>query len=393
MSAPEKIQFFDQFRAAVADGTFVRLNLGHPLRHDDAVRNIFVRPVQLREGLHLSFTYRHARKDVVKNLVPEEAYTLLEELIGLNFANAFLSLTTATFQLTLRKGRSARLISGRPEVEAAPNLSHDRSKERTVSVQAPWLRELGITNMDGSVRPTMEAKYRQIHRFVELLGPLLVEARLLDGERPLRVTDMGAGKGYLTFALHEHLRAVAKRPVATRGVELRAELVDQANAVARQLHCEGLEFTAGTITDLALSDSDVVIALHACDTATDDALAKGIHAGATLIVVAPCCHKEIRPQIVPPPVLLPGLRHGILLEREAEFVTDALRAALLECAGYEPRVMEFISPEHTSKNLMIVGIKQADRADTQGRTRVQDLARFYGIREQRLAHRLGISLI
>ena len=250
-----------------------------------------------------------------------------------------------------------------------------------------------IPNPDGTIRPSMEAKFRQIHRFVELLSPLLTEARLLAGEHPLRVTDMGAGKGYLTFALHEHLRSVALRPVSTRGVEVRTDLVEHTNAVVRRMRWEGLEFVPGSIAGTPLDRTDVVIALHACDTATDDALARGIDAGATLLVVAPCCHKEIRPQIVPPAVLAGALHHGILLEREAEFLTDALRAALLECAGYEPRVFEFISPEHTSKNLMIVAIKREATVDTKARTRVQELARFYGVKEQRLAKRLGISLI
>lgn len=392
MSIPEKVQFFDQFRAAVEAGTFVRVNLGHPLR-EDGVRNIFVRPVQLRDGLHLSFTYRHERRDVVKNLPPEEAYSLLDELIGNSFANAFLSLTTGTFQLTIRKGRPPRLVRGRAEVAAPPSLAHDRPKERVVSPQAPWLQDLGVANPDGTIRPSMEAKFRQIHRFVELLAPLLAEARLLDGEQELRVTDMGAGKGYLTFALHDHLRTVAQRPINVRGVEVRPDLAAQAHAVAQRLESKGLEFVPGTIADTELDRTDVVIALHACDTATDDALARGINAGATLLVVAPCCHKEVRPQLVAPPVLEPMLRHGILCEREAELVTDALRAALLECVGYEPRVFEFISPEHTSKNLMIVAIKRAATVDTRARTRVQELARFFGIREQRLARRLGISLI
>ena len=393
MTVPEKVQFFDQLRGAVTAGTFVRVNLGHPLRDDDAVHNIFVRPVQLRDGLYLSFTYRHAKRDVVKNLVPDDAYILLEELIGGSFANAFLSMTTGTLQLTLRKGRSARLIPGRAEVAVVPSLTHDRPKERMVSQQAPWLKELGVTNPDGTIRPSMEAKFRQIHRFVELLSPLLAEARLLAGEHPLRVTDMGAGKGYLTFALHEHLRTVALRPVSTRGVEVRTDLVEHTNAVVRRLQFEGLEFVPGSIAGTPLDRTDVVIALHACDTATDDALARGIDAGATLLVVAPCCHKEVRPQIVPPAVLAGALQHGILLEREAEFLTDALRAALLECAGYEPRVFEFISPEHTNKNLMIVAIKRSATVDGKARTRVQELARFYGIKEQRLAKRLGISLI
>jgi hypothetical protein len=142
-----------------------------------------------------------------------------------------------------------------------------------------------------------------------------------------------------------------------------------------------------------LEKTDVLIALHACDTATDDALAKGIAAGARLLMVAPCCHKQIRPQLVPPPVLAPGLRHGILLQREADFVTDALRAALLEWAGYDTQVMEFIAPEHTSKNLLITAVKRTARYDRDAAAeRVRALAAFYGIREQQLAAKLGFDL-
>ncbi len=393
MSAPEKIQFFDRLREAVTKGTFIRLNLGHPVRADDSVRNIFVRPVQLRDGLHLSFTYRHSKRDVVKNYSPDDAYTLLDELIGNGFSNAFLSLTTGIAQLNIRKGRSSRLVLGPAEADVAPDLAHDQAKQRTVDPKTAWLQELGVTNSDGSIRPSMEAKFRQIHRFVEVLGPWVTDARLLAGERPLRVTDMGAGKGYLTFALHEHLRAIAQRPVHTRGVEVRTDLVEHANAIARRQRYEGLEFIAGNIADLPPFKADLVMALHACDTATDDALAKGIAGGATLLVVAPCCHQEIRPQLVPPPVLESALKHGILKEREAELVTDALRAALLESAGYEPKVFEFISPEHTSKNLMITAIKKTQGADPTATNRARDLARYYGIKHQRLARHLGVSLL
>jgi hypothetical protein len=165
---------------------------------------------------------------------------------------------------------------------------------------------------------------------------------------------------------------------------------------ARKHQLPGLHFQEGQIADSPLPPADILIALHACDTATDDAIFRGIRAGASLIVVAPCCHKELRPQIQPPPVLRGALRHGILLERQAEFVTDALRAALLESAGYDARVFEFISTEHTNKNLMIAGIKRPTGAPAAAEPRLRaarDLARFYGIHEQRLAKHLGIDLL
>jgi SAM-dependent methyltransferase len=249
----------------------------------------------------------------------------------------------------------------------------------------------------------MEGKFRQIQKFVELLQHWLDAAQLVtpggshaggsSTRTPLTMVDMGCGKGYLTFAAHEWLQRRAPLPVEVLGVEDRPELVDLCNRVARKHQLTGLRFQVGKIAEFPPARLDILLALHACDTATDDAIAYGIRAEASLIVVAPCCHKELRPQLCPPPVLRDALRHGILLEREAEFVTDAFRAALLEWAGYETRVFEFISTEHTSKNLMIVGSKRRPRLSPEELAgRAGELAAFYGIKRQRLAGHLGFRL-
>jgi len=205
---------------------------------------------------------------------------------------------------------------------------------------------------------------------------------------------MGCGKGYLTFAAYALLRRAGWTEVTVRGIEARSELVELCQRSARECGFGGLQFEAGTIESTSLDRIDVLVALHACDTATDDAIAKGVQAGAALILVAPCCHKELRPQLRPPPVLAETLKHGILRERQAEFVTDALRAALLEWAGYDTKVFEFISTEHTAKNLMIAGIKRTYETHREELARhVRDLAAFYGIRSQRLAGQLGFDLV
>ena len=388
-----KTQFLERLQAAVADGTFVRLNLGGATGRDRSIRNLFVRPVKIRGELLLTFVYRHQTRDVTKNHPPADAYPLLDELIGNEFADAFLSTTTGTAHLNVRKGRNANLKLGPVEDTAPPDLEHDHRKARAVPTTGnTWLRDLGVTGLDDKVRAGMEAKYRQIHRFVELLAPLIREAGLPQDRIP-SVVDMGCGKGYLTFALHDHLRRVYERPVRVLGIEQRAELAEASNKVASERDLDGLQFMTGVIGSTVLQPTDIVVALHACDTATDDALAKGIEAGARLIVVAPCCHREVSAQLVPPPALTDALRHGILHQREAEFVTDALRAALLEAAGYEARVFEFISPEHTSKNLMISAVRRTAPHDTAEATRrAVALAAFYGIRNQRLAYLLRIPL-
>jgi hypothetical protein len=205
---------------------------------------------------------------------------------------------------------------------------------------------------------------------------------------------MGCGKGYLTFAAHDYFNLVEHRPANVRGIESRPELVGLCNTVARETGRPRLEFVGGTIASATFATLDVLIALHACDTATDDALAKGVQAGATLLVVAPCCQKEVRPQLTAAPVLAPALRHGIFQERHAEFATDALRALLLEWAGYDTKVFEFISTEHTAKNLMIAATKRSpgEARSEEAAARVRELAAFYGIKSQALARHFGFLL-
>jgi len=394
VAADAKQEWMDALMAAHADGTLVKVTLGAPRRPDTAARRFLARPVSLRSGLRLQCVWQLPTHDVTKNLEPGEGLARIRELLGTDYCVANLFTTQRTAQLEFRRGRSGRVLYSAAPPSAAPSALHDRAKARTVSPGQAWLQLLGVTTPDGRVCKGQEDKFRQIHRFVEILDPLLEEAGVAEAEggAPLRIWDMGCGKGYLTFALHEHWRARRERPVRTVGVEIRQALVDEANRVARESGCEGLEFRQGEIAATSGQAVDVLVALHACDTATDDALAAGVAAGAALMVVSPCCHREIRRQLVPPPVLSGALRHGILREREAEFVTDALRAALLEWAGWHPAVFEFISPEHTGKNLMIAALRRGCPDREAAARRARELAAFYGVRRQRLAEALNFPL-
>ncbi|HTH47591.1 MAG TPA: SAM-dependent methyltransferase [Candidatus Limnocylindria bacterium] len=386
-------EFQSRLQEAVTDGSFVRLTLAGPLGDDPTLRQLLVRPVQLRAGPRLAFLWRHATRDVTKNHPAAEALARLAELIGAQFTTAHLFTTRATIHLELRPGRPPQLHAGPPTATTGtPPGGNDRDKSRPVPAPTGWLHTLGVTTAEGKVRAGMEAKFRQINRFVELLTPLLAEASL-PAEGPLGLVDMGCGKGYLTFAARECLGRFTTQPVQVRGVEARPELVALSNRAAREAGLDGLEFVAGNITDAPLAHTHILVALHACDTATDDALARGVAAGASLLLVAPCCHKEVRPRLTPPPAFAEALRHGIFRERQAEFLTDALRAALLEWAGYRTHVMEFISPEHTGKNLLITAVKRQHPSDREAAARsVRDLAGLYGLRRQALADRLGFDL-
>lgn len=383
----------DQVQKAWLAGELQRITLAGPRFRMKEVQQVNIRPVQLKDGVQLSFVYRHVSKDVTRNLSPEEGFTLITELIGTKFTHAYLQTPAGVAHLDYPVHRPPRIRYEKPVVRPPDPepLAHDRPKQRRVEATRPWLNALGVTTPDGAVCKGMEAKFRQIHRFVELLDHLLADAAL-PADAPVRVVDMGCGKGYLTFAAYEHLRK-SHGDVQVRGIETRPELVELTNCVAQESGFGGLGFVAGTIAGTPIETADIVIALHACDTATDDALAQGIAAGARLLIVAPCCHKEVRLRLTPPPVLADALRHGILLQREAEFVTDALRAALLEWAGYDTKVIEFISPDHTSKNLMIAGVKRTRPYDLEAAaSRTRELAAFYGLQEQHLAARLNFPL-
>lgn len=391
IAAQDKL--FDLFRDALARGAFVKLTVSRPRDAASDLKNVFLRPVQVKAGLLVAFTYRHATRDIFKNLPAEVALTEVANLLSASFRCANLFTTERTAELTIRDDDSARIALGKPVHAEAPSLEHDRAKPRNILPTEAWLRELGVTLPDGRVREAMADKFKQINQFVEVLRPLLAEAFAQGAAAPLTVVDMGCGKGYLTFAVSQLLEQMNFTGSRVVGIEARTDLVEEDNRVARACGFERLHFQAGTIASTALDTADALIALHACDTATDDALARGIGAGARLLVVSPCCHKELRPQIVAPPVLASSLRHGILLEREAEFATDALRAALLEWAGYDTKVFEFISTEHTAKNLMIAAVKGRQRGSREElAARVRQLAAFYGVRTQRLAELLGLNL-
>src|SRR5688572_12538444 len=385
-------EFFAVLSASVRDGTFARLTLGKPRGADPTLQKLLIRPVTLKSGPHLSLVWRHDQRDITKNLEPDEGVREIDRLIGTDFHSAHLATTRQSVQLEYNKKGEPRLSLG---LAAHPvvDQNHDRTKPRLLPVEAQgWLNALGVTTANGSIREGMADKNRQIHKFVEIISHLMAEVRLPE-DRPAEVVDMGCGKGYLTFAIHDYLDRVLKLSVRVCGVEARPELVALDNQIAHDTGRPKLSFVAGTIQDAHLPALDVLIALHACDTATDDAIARGIKADASLIVVAPCCQKEVRQQLRASPVLAPSLRHGIFQERHAEFATDALRALLLEWAGYETKVFEFISSEHTGKNLMIAATKRRGlaRGDAEA-GKVRELAAFYGVTHQSLARQLSFEL-
>jgi len=374
--------------AGVESGSFVKLTLGHAVDEQSPLRKLLFRPVTIRGERRCAVVSRFRTRDDTKNLPFPEALALAGARLETEFLSAHL--VTETEEVQLELGTKPRLRVIQADRQPA-SLEHDRPRDRWVDSSAPWLAALGVTDHDGKVRERMRDKFRQIERFVDLLAAAVRESQLDGARRPLTVFDMGAGKGYLTFAAYDYLRRVDNFEADITGVEIREDLVAQGNRVAAQCGFGGLRFVRGAIHETPPERADILVALHACNTATDDALAAAIRAGASVILTAPCCHKELRPQVDAAGdrgPLRDILRHGLFAERHAEIATDALRALLLERAGYRVRVSEFVSPEHTAKNVMISAIRRSETPESDPTAsfdrRIADLKLFYGIQHHRL---------
>lgn len=383
--------FLQRLADACADDSFARLTLSSPVDPDAAVQRIVARLVEIQGARCLSFTLREAKRDTTQNVPLAEVQTFVERELR-RFRAAMLATTDADWQLQLGDGDGAgKLIRHKPSQKSKPARAHDESKKTYLGADAlPWLQVLDLVDQQGRTKPKLADKKAQLDRYVEILAHLAQDCGWGAGEdQPaLRLVDVGCGKGHLTFAAWHLVANVLRRPVAALGVEARPELVEQANARAAAVGAQGLRFVAGDIGTAPLPAVDALVALHACNTATDHAIRRGIEARAKLVVVAPCCHQEVRPQLGSPAPLGPVLRHGFMAERMAEWATDGLRALVLEWAGYKTKVVEFVSSEHTGKNVMIAGVRDdAPRSDAQvaeARARIGAFKAFFGIGAQAL---------
>ncbi len=391
MSVENIEKFLAQLTLSLEKATFVKLTLGNYKGADAHLQKILVRLIQTKKGARLFFLYRQDTRDTAKNFDFAEGVEKVKEFLSKDFFSGHLFTVENDFQLEIgRKGKS-RLNVAKPTFKEKPPIDHNREKQVLVNPNSFYLKALGITTDKGEIRDKQHDKWRQINKFVETLGNLFDKSELKD-RKSLRIVDMGSGKGYLTFAAYDYFKNTRRIDVKITGVDTREELVELDNDIADASEFENLKFVKGYINDFDLQDVDILIALHACNTASDDAIFKGIRAGADLIVVAPCCHQEIRPQIKAPEFLSGIFRHGVILEREAETVTDGLRSLLLEKSGYSTRIFEFIATEHTPKNNMIVGTKHERKIDAEKTNeQIQAVKDFYGIKEQRLDTLLSAS--
>lgn len=377
-------QFLDTFQQAIETDQFDRLILSQYKGELEQLEKMTLRVIWLNEQKVLSCLYRYKTQDVTKNYPLTEALSQVTELLACcKQAN----LITTAEELQLKKNKKKVMLTRsktQPVVKSkTAEQGHDRVKQRYVDQDSVFLQHLGITDQQGQVIPSMARKWKQINKFVEIFSNALSQIKA--SQEGLRVVDFGSGKGYLTCALYDYMQKHGQTPWVT-GVELNPKMVEFCQKVADQSQFNQLDFFQGDVRTYEPEQLDVMIALHACDVATDFAIHTGIRLNAQIIMCAPCCHKELRPQLQAPKVLSPMLQFGIHAGQQAEMLTDTIRALLLKAYGYETKVFEFVALEHTSKNKMILAVKRKDEQepDQDVLNQIQALKEMYGIQKHSL---------
>jgi hypothetical protein len=323
---------------------------------------VTLRPVEIKGETHIQFAYYDDKKCITKNYANDALTENLDNLLQLSFKNFQVSSVTGEIQINIsQSGKS--LIHHKRAVRTieVSDTSHNRQKDLLLpeGKPDPYLQAIGFMTAEGHIRADKQKKFRQINEFLKLLKQT---GELEKFEKPfIDIVDYGCGNAYLTFGVYHYLNHILGKPARMVGVDLRGELLEKHTHIVRILGWENLTFESGAIADFVPSSPpDITLALHACDTATDEALAQGINQGSKIIISVPCCHHNLQEQLhrnAFPEVFRPVFRHGILAERQGDILTDSFRALILRIKGYQTDVLQFISSEHTAKNIMIRSIK------------------------------------
>jgi len=365
MSAVARISLEEAFSQALQyfkkPETISRVVLSGRRRNmQTSTERIDIRPVLIKETLHFQVSTSDGRAVTTKNYLPKELPFL--EFIHSGYANVLIEGFDESFSLRITK-KDEPLISI-TQGTGVTDLAHDRKKDRLLDSADPFLREVGISDASGRIKPSKSDKYRQVEEFLRLLAPTLsnaIEAGHIhqpSNSNPLIIVDLGCGHAYLTFATHQYLRRIGM-DVKVIGIDIRATSRDRNNEIAKKLGItDSIEFRAEEIAETTVNQADIAIALHACDTATDDAIAWAVKSDAKLMMIAPCCHHDIQSQLTQSPEPWSLItRYGIMRERLADLLTDSLRMQILKLRGYRVEAIEFVGGEHTPRNLMIRAVK------------------------------------
>jgi SAM-dependent methyltransferase len=369
----ERILASDTFIRAVFSGEQKGASVGW--------MKVVVRPVELKGQVHLQFSYFDEKKDVTKNYL-EDAPSKVYELLALPFRNIFVESSAGNVQVNFTKKGKALISSSQPS-ETTADLSHDRQKNRLLTDEnaAPFLKAVGIMTQDGRIKADMQRKYKQINEFLRLVDE--TASFPAESGQPFHVVDFGCGNAYLTFAIYFYLHEILKLEAHVTGVDVNADLIERYKHKTASLGWEHLSFQTGYIADYKTeARPHMVIALHACDTATDDAIAQGIRWNSKLIICAPCCQHDLQEQMARiqlPNQLSSVFQDGIFFERMGDILTDTFRATILRIMGYRTDVTQFVPIEHTAKNLMIRSVKISEPGNERWVEQYRKLKLFWNV--------------
>jgi SAM-dependent methyltransferase len=367
---------------ALDEEKFMRLTMkGRP--RDSAVpwRQVIVRPVLIKNDRHLQFSYFTEKQDITRNYRGSQASEKLDEILALPFNAISVQSTEQNLHVQItKKGKAIVHREKAPVSNPEPNLAHDLSKKLPLPADRPdpFLQAVGIMDEQGRIRPSMHGKFSQVNEFLKLLE----HTNELDKfeKSPVNILDCGCGSAYLSFAAYHYLNDVRGIPARLMGIDVNETLIKKDNAESEQLGYADACFQRSSIIDYEPEvPPDIVLALHACDTATDEAIAQGIRRQSRLVLCAPCCHHQLQEQLQTVELFEPVFRHGILKQRMGDILTDAFRALILRIMGYKTDVVEFVSPEHTDKNLMIRAVKRGQQDTAQFIQEYLDLKHYWGV--------------
>jgi len=363
---------------------FVRLVLSGRRRNmQTPAERIDVKPVLIKGEIKYQVLQSDGRAMTTKNYTPIEFLAL--NYLDSGFANILVEMKTGSISIRITKKGEALIHRTKDSFEV--DLSHDRAKSRLLDASDPFLIEIGISDASGKVKASKNDKYLQVEEFLRLLVPSLsaaIEAGHISkptDSAPLSIVDLGCGHAYLTFAAHQYLWSQGI-PVNIIGIDVRESARTRNNEIAEKLGIsKTINFLAEEISQTSLQSADVAIALHACDTATDDAISWAVTAGAKLALIAPCCHHDIQSQMVEIPEPWQMItRNGIMKERLGDLITDALRMQIMKLSGYRVEAIEFIGGEHTPRNLMIRAVKTGAIADGAEKLRYEEMISLWKVK-------------
>lgn len=342
------------------NGKFIKATISQPQKKSNEIKRIRLKPIQLREELFVQFEYQSERiithENIPFNILAEKLTETLQE-----FRQLHAEFTDEKVHIQLSKKLKVMWKTEKVKSAKVVDLAHNRQKQYILDANKayPFLIRLGVQSANGKVKNQYQDKFRQINRFLEFIDDSL---KYLPQDRPIRILDFGSGKSYLTFALYHYLHIEKGLAVNVTGLDLKKEVIEECAAIAKDLNYENLEFLVGDINDYhAETEVDMVVTLHACDTATDMALGRAVKWDAKVILSVPCCQHELFSQVDAADLNI-ILQHGLMKERFSALATDSIRAELLTFVGYETQLLEFIDMEHTAKNVLIRAYKTGKKA-------------------------------